>query len=232
MLKLIASLGLINLAFSFPLLSSISFSLFYIYKTLTPQEKTTCINIMSSIYSNSKLFVSYLYDKASELNISIQDLRNDVVVNLEVPESSPADIEEFYNHDFIRDSIFDDLTLQEQDLYNNSTALKEKVLRTIKEALAVPNSTWVEAPLKEVYGPNISEEDKSDLIDWGIQVDWNKTFTEKDFRKLKAQLKAVGRNSKGEIVDEVDNDTALCKLNMIYGFFTQQKFNGIDYFIN
>jgi hypothetical protein len=233
MYKLLIALGVLDLAFSHPLLTSITLVGVFFYQQLTPDEISQIKSTAMSIYTNGKEFSKYLVNKAQEFKVSIKNLRKQVVKDLEIPEADPEQLEDYYNKDsdHIRSSLLDDLNEEEIKLYDESPALREKIYRTVKEAVAVPNTVWIKGSLSSAYSNEADESFKDVYRHWGIELDWDKTFTEKDFRKLKARLKAIGRNTKGEVVNESSKIAALMELNHVYAYFTNQVFDCINFII-
>ena len=65
-----------------------------------------------------------------------------------------------------------------------------------------------------------------------MNFDKKKIFTEKDFKRLKSKLKTLGKNEKGEIINDQLQRIALSKINSIYCYFTNQKYDYFNPLIN
>lgn len=217
MLKLLCALGLTNLAFNFPTLTALTLIGVYFYQNTSSDEKQQITQTMSSIYSNSKLFIQYLNSKAKELNLTLPDLRKKIVIDLEVPEA----VNNSNQDNNIFETITENWTEEEKAEFIENELLRDKVKRLVTETINEPTQTWVEATLADCLLQEDSLIDyKKDFTDWNINVDWNKLFTQKDFRQLTSKLKAVGRASDGSIIDSYINEGALLTLQQIKGYFT------------
>ncbi len=226
MLNIILFLGLLNLCFQYPLLTSLFILCYFAYQKLTPQDITKLKELTMTIISNGTQFTKYLSQKAKELNITLPNLRNNIVTHLEDLDS----ILDENNLDI--DSLGVTLTEEEKQFLLNSPVLQEKVLKTIKETVHQPELVWRTMSLEQMYD-ELMEDDYQDTFELlGVEVDFNSTFTQKDFRSLKRQLKAAGRSPNGEIENETLQRIGLWTLNHIYCCFTNQKFDTSNLLIN
>lgn len=217
--KLLIGLAVLNLAITHPLLTAVILVAVFFYDHLTAAERAEIIKTMTSIYRNGKQFTKYLTTKAQELGVKLPELRKNIVVDLEIPETKADNV-----------SIdFSDLTDEEVQIVNNSPALKEKILRIVKEALVVPETVWVEASLAEMYASTNTANPEDKFNRWGINnLDFNKIFTEKDYRSLKSKLKAVGKSATGEIENSTKHLAAISTLNSIKSFFTNTSIDPVN----
>jgi hypothetical protein len=191
-----------------------------------------------SIYTNSKQFSKYLINKAKELGVTIKELRRQVAIDLEVPAAEGADYSQAFEepidpedlafyHEFV-----ELLTPEEREYFDNSIVVKELMLRALREAYAMETvqKEWVKSSLRDCLMRDEEPESEwftdwiQELINWGITMDWDKEFTEKDYRQLSLKLKALSRNPDGTIKDERllgDTETTLSR---VYNFFTDYQF--------
>jgi hypothetical protein len=236
MYKLLLGLGIIDLAFQFPHLTTLTIVGVFLYNNLSDDELSQIKSTAMSIYSNGKEFTKYLTRKAQELKVSIKDLRQQVVTDLEIPKAAPDYTTAFTEPELTPEqlkayeSFASKLNEEELNLFNESEVLHEKLYRVIAEAIAINNAVWVEASLWDCL-MNDYEPDgdwcvnyQQEFEEWGIHLDWNKTFTEKDYRQLKMKLKALSRNPDGSIKDEELVDRADIILGTIHDFFTDYQF--------
>lgn len=239
MYKLLLALGIIDLAFQFPHLTALTLVGVFLYDKLTNKDKEEIM----SIYSNGKEFAKYLNVKAKELGLTIKELRKKIVIDNEIPEVEPdyaqafdeepetdPATQEFY------EKFVDKLSPEEQELLRNSDAIHDKLASIVRQAYAIDNVIWVEASLNDCLMRHFDPKDKWSLNyrkemeeDWGIFIDWDKPFTEKDYRQLKLKLKALSRNPDGTVKDEKLLQSTDITLDTIYNYFTDYQFCNNNY---
>jgi hypothetical protein len=230
MYKLLIGLGLINLAFQFPLLTALTLVGIFLYDNLTKQD----IEKIMSIYSNSKEFSKYLTNRAKELNVTLKELRKQVVLDLEVPESKTAPV---YSEAFDQPSpnfyenlpdFSEYLTYEELDQFSSNVPLIEKVAAVVKEGLYQPELVWHgdNLTLNDYIGdtPDIAKSRKERYENYfNLKLDYDKPMTSKYFRQVSSKFKAVGKNNLNEIIDQEKYDRAQNILDEIDYFFRHGK---------
>lgn len=222
MIKLLLSLGLIDLAFHHPLLTALTLVGAFLYQQSTKEERQQIKQLTMSIYSNGKLFTQYLKDKAKELDLKLPDLRKKVVIDLEIPEVEPANGFDS-NEEF--ELFARDFSPEERQVFIENEFAREKVRRLMLDIVRQPEAIWVEDNLEGFcLDDEDIEEQKLRFKNWGVKVAWDKIFTSKDFRQLKTKLKALGKATDGSIVDEQLNQLALLTLERIENHFTDYQF--------
>lgn len=214
MYKLLIGLGVINLTFTHPLLTSLILTGIFFYQYLTPEDRQQ----LMSIYTNSKQFSKYLISKAKELGITLQELRKQVVVDLEVPESESAATT---NHSELETMLEEYLTTEDINIAKENLILVEQLAKTIKEAIDVPESIWIESTLEMFLAKHDFDNEFKELIDAYLPyTSLTTNFTTKNFRQLQAKVKSLSRNNLGEIIDSDLDNTCLYFLKHLKAYFT------------
>jgi hypothetical protein len=214
MFKLLIGLAITDLAFNHPLLTALTLVGVFFYQNLTDQDKQEIM----SIYSNGKEFTKYLTNKAKELGITIQELRKQVAVDLEVPESESATTT---NHSELETMLEEYLTTEDINIAKEYLILVEQLAKTIKEAIDVPESIWIESTLEMFLAKHDFDNEFKELIDAYLPyTSLTTNFTPKNFRQLQAKVKSLSRNNIGEIIDSDLDNTCLYFLKHLKAYFT------------
>ena len=230
MYKLLIGLGVINLAFSHPLLTALVVTGVFFYDKLTEQDKEEIM----TIYTNTKEFSKYLFIKAKELGVTIRELRKQIVTDLEIPAAEDA---AEYKEDFeepspnFHENLPDFsayLTYEELDQFSSNVPLIEKVAAVVKEGLHQPELVW--------HGDNLTLNDyigdtpelQARAIElhknyFELNLNYDKPMTSKYFRQISSKFKAVGKNNLNEVIDKEKHDLAQHLLEDMDYFFRHGK---------
>ena len=232
MYKLLIGLGVINLAFSHPLLTALVVTGVFFYEKLTDQDKQEIM----TIYSNGKEFSKYLTNKAKELGVTLKELRKQVVNDLgSMPagDSTGADYSEAFTEpspNFYENlpDLSEYLTYEELDQFSSNVPLIEKVAAVVKEGLYQPELVWQgdNLTLNDYIGD--TPELKTRAIElhknyFELNLNYDKPMTSKYFRQISSKFKAVGKNNLNEVIDKEKHDLAQHLLDDMDYFFRHGK---------
>jgi hypothetical protein len=208
MYKLLLGLGVIDLAFQFPQLTTLTLVGVFLYNNLTDEDKQQ----LMSIYSNGKEFSKYLANKAKELGITLPELRKQMVVDLEIPESTATGL----------DNLLEDyLSVEDINKVKEDSILIERVARSIKESLEMPDQVWVDSNLELFLANDDLDGEFKEFLETHLpNQSLDNTFTSKDYRQLQTKVKSLYRNAAGEIIDEELEKDCLYFLKHLKAYFT------------
>lgn len=217
MYKLLIGLGVINLAFTHPLLTALVVTGVFFYDKLTGQDKQE----LMSIYTNSKEFSKYLLNKAKELGITMKELRKQIVVDLEVPAAQNyAQVFEEPNSE-LETMLKEYISAEDINKAKENLILVEQLAKTIKESLEVPESLWIESTLEMFLQKHDFDNDFRNIIEkYLTHLPLTDIFTPKDYRQLQAKVKSLYRNQQGEIIDTDLEITSDSFLKLVKAYFT------------
>lgn len=124
-----------------------------------------------------------------------------------------------------------DLSDEEKAILEDHEFIGDHIKKTITDLAITPGNTWIHGTLNDCF-PIEDDERKlaptgyrESFIKWGLSIDnWSKVFTPKAYRRLKAQLKAIGRSSDGSILDVEEHNHAMTLLSSIENHFAQENF--------
>jgi uncharacterized coiled-coil protein SlyX len=129
------------------------------------------------------------------------------------------------------DACSADLTDEEKAILSDHEFIGDHIKKVITDLAIAPENTWIHGTLNDCF--RIEDDEckiapagcREAFIKWNLSIDnWNKVFTPKAYRRLKAQLKAVGRGSDGSIVDIEEHNHAMVLLSGIEFHFAQEDF--------
>ena len=221
MYKLLIGLGVLDLAFTHPLLTALTLVGVFFYQNLTTEDKQQ----LMSIYTNSKQFSKYLIGKAKELGVTIKELRKQIVVDLEVPEAPAPDPN--YNEAFteinseLESMLGEYISTDDINKAKENVVLVEQLAKAIKESLEVPESIWIESTLEMFLQKHDFDNDFRNVIEkYLTHLPLTEIFTPKDYRQLQAKVKSLYRNKHGEITDTDLENVCDSFLTLTKAYFT------------
>jgi hypothetical protein len=217
MYKLLLGLGIIDLTFHFPHLTTLTIVGVFLYNNLTDEDKQQ----LMSIYSNGKEFTKYLTRKARELGLTIKDLRKQVVTDLEIPEAAPDYSQAIEDKSDLEIMLSEYISNEDINRAKDNVILVEQLAKTIKESLEVPESIWIESTLEIFLQKHDFDNDFRNIIEQYLtHLPLTDIFTTKDFRQLQAKVKSLYRNAAGEIIDTDLENVCDSFLTLIKAYFT------------
>jgi hypothetical protein len=245
MYKLLLGLGIIDLAFNFPHLTSLCLVGVFLYNNLTDEDKQQIM----TIYSNGKEFSKYLTKKAQELGITLPELRKQMVVDLEIPESTEIASDSAQNFDtedtlsnklkeYIGDNLVNELKTN-QALFEYVASQLASFIPEYLEHSNNPTKEWIEdiSLTDFFYNLGIFAEppeilhnyylDYRDLLN-KLNVDFNAPYSYKIHRGIKSKLKAQGKNELNEVVDHDLVEFSNSLIDKLELFFRGEYFNPLE----
>jgi hypothetical protein len=222
MYKLLIALGVIDLAFSHPLFTSLTLVGVFFYQHLTPEDKEQ----LMTIYTNASDFTKYLTQKAKELGLTVKELRKQIVEDLDEPEAEERISPNFFEN---LPDLSEYLSYEELQQFAGNVPLMEKVAAVVKESLHQPELIWHgdNLTLNDYIGdtPEIAAHRKETYEkDFKLKLDYDKPMTAKYFRQISSKFKAVGKNNMNEVIDEDMHNRALRILEEMDYFFKHGKY--------
>ena len=222
MYKLLIGLGVLDLTFQFPHLTALTLVGVFFYQNLTPEDKQQ----LMSIYTNTKDFSKYLVNKAKELGVTAKELRKKIVVDLESTPAAetpaPNYTEAFTEPNSELETMLEEyLTTEDISKVKENVILVEQLAKTIKEAIDVPESIWIESTLEMFLQKHDFDNEYRDVFEkYLTHLPLTEIFTPKDFRQLQAKVKSLYRNQQGEIIDTDLENICDSFLTLTKAYFT------------